>query len=73
MASINIEVELDEFSDSELIEELKYRDLLDHDFDTLKPHAKLRLFELYQAYSRGHNYDKELRELFYEGLGKIVP
>lgn len=72
MASINIEVELDEFSDAELIEEMKYRDLLDHDFETIKPNAKLRLHELYEAFRRGHNYDKELRELFYEGLGKIV-
>lgn len=67
MAYIN--VDLSEFTDSELIAEIQYRKLdMDVDLDTIKS----IIDRIYQSIQMNQPYEKEIKELIYTVRGRIV-
>ena len=65
---IDIDIELDEFDDNELIREIERRNI---SFNASNSDRTL-LETIYLKRRIGNNYQKELDELIYNALGKIV-
>lgn len=63
---IDIDVDLGDFEDEELLEELKVRGIINIDSVTNE------LEEIYQKRRLGLNYEQELDKLIYKILGKII-
>jgi hypothetical protein len=65
---VEFDVELDDFDTEDLIEELESRGS-----GTMDHHNGRELLEaVYQKYRTGQDYQEELRNLIYHGLGKIL-
>lgn len=62
---VEVEVDLDDFSDRELLEELEVRGL--H-----RVYADALLERIYYAKTSGQPYDKLVDQLLYETIGRIV-
>lgn len=68
MAYINVDVDLSEFEDEYLIDELEHRGLYNPSFgdsDTL-------IDTIYQLRRLGKNFDKELDQLLYMKTGRAI-
>ena len=69
---VDVDIELDDFDDDELIEELERRGL---DYKTTgvdADEARVMLETVYQLRRTGQKHDAELDQLIYYVLGKIV-
>jgi len=67
---VEVEVELDMFSDKELIEECKLRGMsVDGGVEHYSAHDVIR--DIYNAKARGQDYEPLLRDLFYRTLGRV--
>lgn len=64
--SVDIDVDLSEFTTEELIEELNTRN------DWLTNNEKSLLERIWLLRREGKDFDKELSNLLYQSLGKIV-
>jgi hypothetical protein len=70
--SVDVEIELDEFDDDELIEELERRGL---DYNTTgvdADEARVMLETVHQLRRTGQNHDAALDQLIYYVLGRIL-
>jgi hypothetical protein len=67
MAYIEIDVELNDFSDDDIREEAIARNLFSAEDD-----IALLVTELYQKRRLGKDYQAELDKIIYETIGKIV-
>lgn len=70
--SVDVDIDLDEFSTEELIQELESRG---HDYNTDGidgDRARELLEQIYQLRRTGLEYQQDLDKLFYLVLGKIV-
>lgn len=66
--SVEVDVDLDEFSTQELIDELENRDVdyeLEGDFKPL-------IREMYERQQQGKPIDEQLSKLYWYGIGRIV-
>lgn len=63
---VDIDIDLGDFEDEELLEELKVRGIIN--VDSVTP----ALEEIYQKRRLGINYEQELDKLIYKILGKII-
>lgn len=66
---VTIDVELDEFGDDDLIEELERRG---KGMEVASQTGTELLTAIYQKRRLGQDYQRELDELIYVGIGKIV-
>jgi hypothetical protein len=67
MAYIEIDVELNDFSDDDIREEAIARDLFGSDYG-----INQLITELYEKRRLGKDYQSELNKIIYETIGKIV-
>jgi hypothetical protein len=67
MAYIEIDVELNDFSDDDIREEAIARNLFGSDYG-----INQLIIELYQKRRLGKDYQAELDKIIYETIGKIV-
>jgi hypothetical protein len=63
---IEVDVDVDDFTNAELLEELNSRGIVNFDSVTNM------IDGIYQKQRLGLNYDKELSDLIYKTLGRIV-
>lgn len=70
-AYVDVEVDLDDFDDDDLIEELESRGFMISPEDGSISHNEL-LVSIWEKRRLGRNYDTELDNLIYNVLGKIV-
>ena len=68
---VEIDIDLSEFSDDDLMDELKSRGV---NINQLSEDINLLLHSLYSAWASNQKYevDKAIRELVWEGIGRIV-
>ncbi len=66
---VTVDVELDEFDDDDLIEELERRG---KGMEVASQTGTELLTAIYQKRRLGRDYQQELDELIYVGIGKIV-
>ena len=66
---VTVDVELDEFDDDDLIEELERRG---KGMEVASQTGTELLTAIYQKRRLGQDYQRELDELIYVGIGKIV-
>lgn len=64
--TVEVDVDLSEFSDQDLIDELETRNggALDHNVDLIR--------QIYELHRINQDYSKQLNELFYTILGRAV-
>ena len=67
MAYIEINVDLDDFSDDDIYEEAIARELFSVDYD-----IAVLIRSLYEKRRLGKDYQSELDKIIYETIGKIV-
>mgnify|MGYP003705017499 CR=1 FL=1 len=67
-AEVEVEVDLDDFSDQELVDELQARRLHGVGIDT-SMHSLI--LSIYEKRRLGINYDGELTDLIYNTIGRI--
>ena len=66
---VEVDVELSDFSDEELLEEIERREIcLDTDIND----SRERVNTMYEKFRQGKNIDSELREFFWSSIGRIV-
>lgn len=65
---IEVEVNMEDFDDGELVDELNFRG---YNTDSLGYTVNLTVNTIYEKYKLNQPYDLELRDLFYNVLGKI--
>lgn len=68
---VDIDVELDDFSDDDLIEELEARGYAIDGTSTPENNNEL-LTEIYHRRRQGRPFDQELDQLIYQILGRVV-
>lgn len=69
---VDIEVSLEDFDDDDLIEELENRGL-DLNSKYIDGDSMQELIEaIYNKRRQGHDYQKELDNLIYYGLGRLI-
>jgi len=66
---VEVDVDLSDFDDNELIEELANRG---HNFDIHGPNPPELVTKIYENRRLGKDYQQELDELIYATLGKII-
>ena len=66
---VEVDVELDDFDDNDLIEELERRG---RGFEIAGQTPTELLTKIYEKRRLGKDYQQELDELIYVGLGKII-
>lgn len=66
---VEVDVELSDFSDDDLIEEMESRGLGAEVFET--PSSEL-VHKIYQLRRLGRDYERELDQLIYQVTGKII-
>lgn len=64
--TVEVDVDLSEFSDQDLIDELETRNggALDNNIDLIR--------QIYELHRINQDYSKQLNELFYTILGRVV-
>lgn len=69
--NVNVDVDLDVFSDSELIDEVKSRKL--NHAEAILGETSLQLItSIWQKRREDKDYQKELNDLIYHSIGKII-
>lgn len=65
---VDVEVDLEEFDDEELLEEVASRGLVSPE------NTKFLVQQLYEDYTSGstESFDRHLKELFYQALGRVA-
>ena len=71
MAYITVDVDLDQIDDEDLLDEVKYRNLSVGDYATSKQLNEI-ITMIWQKRREGKDYQKELDDLIYHGIGKIL-
>lgn len=74
MPYVNVEVEVDltEFDNDDLINEIESRGLEDHWSNTMSNEAIELIGKIFERRRSGLNIDQELDQLIYDVLGRIV-
>jgi len=67
MSYINVDIDLSDFDSADLLEELRIRDV-----DLIDPDIVERIQALYDKISTKQDYTKDLNDLIYHVLGRIV-
>jgi hypothetical protein len=65
---VEVDVELDDFTDNELLDELERRDLITTDTFKVKEHINI----MYEKFRQGKNIDEELHDFFWMSIGRHV-
>lgn len=65
---VEVDVELDDFTDNELLDELERRDLITADTFKVKEHINI----MYEKFRQSKNIDEELRDFFWMSIGRHV-
>jgi hypothetical protein len=71
MAYITVDVDLDQFDDEDLLDEVKHRNLSVSDYATSEQMNEI-INTIWQKRREGKDYQKELDDLIYRGIGKII-
>lgn len=71
MAYITVDVDLDQIDDEDLLDEVKYRNLSVSDYATSEQMNEI-ISAIWQKRREGKDYQKELDDLIYHGIGKIL-
>ena len=71
MAYITVDVDLDQIDDDDLLDEVKYRNLSVSDYATSEQMNEI-ITAIWQKRREGKDYQKELDDLIYHGIGKIL-
>jgi hypothetical protein len=71
MAYITVDVDLDQIDDDDLLDEVKYRNLSVGDYATSEQMNEI-ITAIWQKRREGKDYQKELDDLIYHGIGKIL-
>jgi hypothetical protein len=71
MAYITVDVDLDQIDDDDLLDEVKYRNLSVGDYATSEQMNEI-ISAIWQKRREGKDYQKELDDLIYHGIGKIL-
>ena len=71
MAYITVDVDLDQFDDDDLLDEVKHRNLPVSDYATDEQMNGI-IRAIWQKRREGKDYQKELDDLIYHGIGKIL-
>lgn len=72
MAWVTVDVELDEFEDDELVEELESRGFKVYDEDSTSYTQQELVNLIYQNKRLGKDYDKLLDDLIYQTIGRVL-
>lgn len=74
MPYVNVEVDVDltEFDDEDLIDEIESRGLEDHWSDTISNESIELVREIFERRRTGSNIDQQLDQLIYNILGRIL-
>jgi len=68
---VDIDVDLDDFEDEDIIEEAERRGLAITGFRTPGDNRDL-LQQIFEKRRTGQNFDRELDDLIYNGLGRVI-
>ena len=71
MAYVTVDVDLDQIDDDDLLNEVKYRNLSIGDCATSEQMNEI-ISAIWQKRREGKDYQKELDDLIYHGIGKIL-
>ena len=71
MAYVTVDVDLDQIDDDDLLNEVKYRNLSIGDYATPEQMNEI-ISAIWQKRREGKDYQKELDDLIYHGIGKIL-
>ena len=69
--TVDVDVDLDEFDDKQLLDEVKARNLSVGDYATSEQMSEI-ITTIWQKRREGKDYQKELDDLIYHGIGKIL-
>jgi hypothetical protein len=72
MTYITVDVDLDEFDDDELLDEIKQRNLSIYNDSVYFDQMNEIITAIWQKRREGEEYQKEIDDLIYYGIGKIV-
>lgn len=72
MVWVTVDVELDEFEDDELVEELESRGFKVYDEDSTAYTQNEMINLIYQNKRLGKDYDKLLDDLIYQTIGRVL-
>jgi hypothetical protein len=72
MTYITVDVDLDEFDDDELLDEIKQRNLSIYNDSVYFDQMNEIITTIWQKRREGEEYQKEIDDLIYYGIGKIV-
>lgn len=67
---VEIDVDLDDFTDDELLEEVERRNIGLTDFELYD--SKEFVNKMYEKFRQGKNIDEELRKFFWQSIGRIA-
>lgn len=73
--NVDIDVDLDEFSDNDLIEELEARGFVVEENglqENVENKSKETLERLFHLRRQGRDYQQELDQLIYDTLGRVI-
>jgi hypothetical protein len=69
--TVDVDVDLDQIEDDDLLNEVKYRNLSIGDYATSEQMNEI-ISAIWQKRREGKDYQKELDDLIYHGIGKIL-
>ena len=69
---VEVEVDLDEFDDEELIEELERRNIQPSDLWLEPDVTKELIYKMYEKVCLNKNIDEELRDFFWRTIGRSL-
>jgi hypothetical protein len=69
--NVEVKIDLENFDDDDLLEELEERGIFNHDKELLNE-IKRSLDSIWKKRRVGQDYQKELDDLMYYTLGKVV-
>lgn len=70
--TVDVDVNLDEFDDNDLLDEIKHRNLSIYNDSVYFDQMTEIITAIWQKRREGGEYQKEIDDLIYYGIGKIV-
>jgi hypothetical protein len=70
--TVDVDVDLDEFDDNDLLDEIKQRNLSIYNDSVYFDQMTEIITAIWQKRREGEEYQKEIDDLIYYGIGKIV-
>lgn len=68
---VEVEVDMDDFSDEDLLEELESRNIQPDGWDNPE-NTKELVYKMYEKVRLNQNIDEELREFFWRAIGRSL-